>query len=289
MDLKQLRYFTTVAQLQNVSKAAEILHISQSSLSKQIARLETELGVLLFDRNGKKIRLNPAGMRFYDYSNLVLRETRNTEDDLRYLVRSRDCRIRIGAAGIPPGFLSIMTEFAALHPETEFILNTRIEEEEHLNINDFDALICPDEYRFEKLSGFPLYEEHYLFAVLCGSPYAGRHVFSTEMLKKSPVVFLRGNMLTPEYPFRVCSAFAGDPETMSFVDTREAHRRLIAAGIAAGFVPESEADAYRADPGIALLPIMNDRFTRSMKICFLREKHLSELGAQFREFVLARI
>ncbi len=128
MDMKQLRYFTTVAQLQNFSRAADLLHISQSSLSKQIARLETELGVFLFDRNGKKIRLNPAGMRFYDYSNMVLREIKNAKDDIRYLVRSQDHRIRIGTAGISDSFLQCMSEFSLLQPETEFIINSHIED-----------------------------------------------------------------------------------------------------------------------------------------------------------------
>ena len=57
MNISQLRYFTTVAQLENVSKAADLLYLSQSSLSKNIAKLEEELGMPLFDRNGKKITL----------------------------------------------------------------------------------------------------------------------------------------------------------------------------------------------------------------------------------------
>lgn len=286
MDMKQLRYFTTVAQLQNFSRAADLLHISQSSLSKQIARLEAELGVLLFDRNGKKIHLNPAGMRFYDYSNMVLREIKNTKDDIRYLVRSQDYRIRIGTASISDSFLQCMSEFSILHPETEFIINSRIEDEEHLNINDYDALICPDEYKFEKLNGYYLFDEHFHFAVSSYDPLSEKPAFSVSMLKNHPLVFLRGSMLTPEFPFRVCSAFAVDLGALSFADTREMHRRIISCGIAAGFVPESEAAAYRSDSNITLLPVMNDRFTRSMKICFLREKHLSELGTLFRKHVL---
>ena len=285
MDMKQLRYFTTVAQLQNFSRAADLLHVSQSSLSKQIARLESELGVQLFDRNGKKIRLNSAGMRFYDYSSMVLREIETAEEDIRFLVRSQDRRIRIGTAGTSNRFLACMAEFLQQHPDTEYIVNSRLEDDEHVNINDYDALICPNEYRFEKLSGHDIYEEDYFFAVPAASPLAGRTVFSTQMLNGHPLVFLRGSLLTPEFPFRVCSAITTHMDSFCFVDSRDMHRRIIGSGMACGFVPRSESDSYRADPAVHLLPIMNNRFSRTMKICFLREKHLSELGSAFRSFV----
>ena len=66
MNVLQLRYFITVAQLENVTKAADLLHISQSSLSKNISALEKELSVSLFDRNGKNIALNASGERFLE-------------------------------------------------------------------------------------------------------------------------------------------------------------------------------------------------------------------------------
>ena len=64
MELQQLKYFRKVAQYQNVSKAATDLHISQSALSRSIAKLEDDLQVSLFDRMGKKLVLNNEGARF---------------------------------------------------------------------------------------------------------------------------------------------------------------------------------------------------------------------------------
>ena len=141
MNIQQLRYFTAVAQLQNMSRAADFLHVSQSALSKQIANLETELGVALFERRGKKILLNQAGQRFFESGNTILQELKAAEDDLRLLDSSRDQRIRIGTEGITDDFLDCLSRFAKKYPEAEFILNNRIEYAEHLNINDFDALI----------------------------------------------------------------------------------------------------------------------------------------------------
>lgn len=64
MELNQLRYFQTVAKYQHMTRAAEELHISQSSLSKTIATLEADVGTNLFDRTGNRIVLNDVGRRF---------------------------------------------------------------------------------------------------------------------------------------------------------------------------------------------------------------------------------
>ena len=64
MELQQLRYFLTVARLEHMTRAAEELHITQPSLSITISRLEESLGVPLFDRYRRQIKLNEFGKAF---------------------------------------------------------------------------------------------------------------------------------------------------------------------------------------------------------------------------------
>lgn len=72
MDLAQLKYFKVVAECNNMSEAAEKLHISQPALSSAVKRLESELGVLLFDRTKNKIILNDAGKLALAHAKAVL-------------------------------------------------------------------------------------------------------------------------------------------------------------------------------------------------------------------------
>lgn len=72
MELLQLRYFRDAAETENFSKAAQKNFVPQPSISKTIGKLEQELGVKLFDRNGKKITLNADGKYFYDKVNSAL-------------------------------------------------------------------------------------------------------------------------------------------------------------------------------------------------------------------------
>ena len=83
MELIQLKYFKTVAQVGKINKAAEMLFISASALSTSISRLENELGVRLFDRTTNRIQLNEQGKIFLQYVNQVF----TTLDDARSTLR----------------------------------------------------------------------------------------------------------------------------------------------------------------------------------------------------------
>ena len=83
MDLLQLLYFRTVASLEHMTRAAEVLHVSQPSLSRTISNLEKELGTPLFYRTGRKITLNRYGRAFLKHVNLALDELQLGKDELR--------------------------------------------------------------------------------------------------------------------------------------------------------------------------------------------------------------
>ena len=139
MNLEQLRYFVTIAQLENVSRAAEVYHLSQSSLSKMISKMENELGTPLFERNGKRIRLNAAGTRFLEGSLMILQEADRTVSDLQMLSGEEALTIRVGFAGRINDLINCIHDFKAIHPRMQFDLRSDIEWIEHLDINDYDG------------------------------------------------------------------------------------------------------------------------------------------------------
>lgn len=99
MELRQLRYFLAVARQRNFSRAAEILHIAQPPLSRQIQQLEDELGVLLIDRSSRPIDLTEAGRFFYDQAGQIIARTEHMREQTRKIGLSKRERYVIGCVG----------------------------------------------------------------------------------------------------------------------------------------------------------------------------------------------
>lgn len=96
MDFTSLQYFVLVAKLENMSRAAESLHITQPALSKSISLLEENLGVDLFDRNGRSIKLNRYGKFFLERAESILKEYASAKEDLWNLVSPGQGVVSIG-------------------------------------------------------------------------------------------------------------------------------------------------------------------------------------------------
>ncbi len=95
MNLFHLRYFETLARTEHYSKAAEILSITQPSLSYAISTLESELGIQLFEKRGRNIVLTKYGKAFYSNVKEILANLDNAVRDIK-LVANGEGEINIG-------------------------------------------------------------------------------------------------------------------------------------------------------------------------------------------------
>lgn len=285
MNIQNLKYFAIVAKLENVSKAAELMHTSQSSISKNIFTLEEELGVKLFDRHGKRLVLNDAGKRFLQSCDRILQEAETVSKDLRHMSGGDDNLIRICAEETDRHLFNFLANFKISYPEVEYSIDSIPDGDELPDINKYDLIIYPDELRFRKFKGEDYYTEKYMFAVRNDNPLAERVSLPVKLMDGLPMVFLK-HRLAYEYPYHVCLAQTIKMSSVNFVDSRDLHRRMISSGIACGFVPEGSAEIYRNDSRIKLLHLTDERFSRQMKVCFKREKHLSVLGGAFRQSLI---
>lgn len=110
MELRQLTYFITISDAQSFTRAAEKLFVSQPALTGQINSLEAELGMKLFDRTNKSVRLTPAGEVFYKHATQVLSEVDNTLLHVQKIRRSEQSTIAFAVHPLFEGDI-----FFALH------------------------------------------------------------------------------------------------------------------------------------------------------------------------------
>lgn len=83
MDTRVIKYFLTVAQTNNITHAAQQLHITQPTLSRQIIDLEKELGVTLFDRKQRQMTLTTEGILFQQLASTILSLIDHTKEELQ--------------------------------------------------------------------------------------------------------------------------------------------------------------------------------------------------------------
>ncbi|MBI1201257.1 MAG: LysR family transcriptional regulator [Rhodopseudomonas sp.] len=97
MDLQQLRYFVSVAEVENISLAAHNLRVAQSAVSRQIRLLEDELGVVLLQRAGRGIRLTDSGERLRHRASDLIRQADDIRNDIRNRGTTPSGILRVGA------------------------------------------------------------------------------------------------------------------------------------------------------------------------------------------------
>ena len=97
MEIQQLRYMVALAQEKHFLRASESVHISQPTLSQQIQKLEKELGVFLFERSPRQVRLTPEGERFLPYALSVLDTLEKAGSDMKQGIGELAGRVILGA------------------------------------------------------------------------------------------------------------------------------------------------------------------------------------------------
>lgn len=124
MDLRQLRYFSALAETLNFHRAAERLHISQPPLTVAIRKLEDELGVALFERDPRGVRLTTAGLAAIAPAREALAAAEKVRDAVRQGAAGLRGRLSIGFIGSAIGELlpRIVSPFRQAYPEVELAL-----------------------------------------------------------------------------------------------------------------------------------------------------------------------
>ena len=113
MEIRQLEYFVAVAEMGGFTRAAEVCHVVQTTVSHAVATLERELGVRLFDRTGRAVELTPEGHVFLDDARAIVERTQRAERNLQTYHELGESTVRIGyyGAGLAEDFPETIRRF----------------------------------------------------------------------------------------------------------------------------------------------------------------------------------
>jgi DNA-binding transcriptional LysR family regulator len=177
MELRHVRYFVAVAEHQHFGRAAEALHTAQPSLSQQVRQLEREIGVPLFERTTRKLRLTPAGELFLAESRQLLAHVTASVERARAVAKGERGHLTVtfvsgamGAGALP----HVMHDFQESHPDVALNVQpmpafTQIESlrEGHVHVGFFSA-----GYKEEEFGEQFLWRERLVLAAPETHPYA---------------------------------------------------------------------------------------------------------------------
>ena len=199
MELRLLHYFLTVAREENISRAAEALHITQPTLSRQMAQLEEESGVRLFDRSvgTRKIALTGEGILLRRRAEEILELVDKTQHELAEQEGQVQGTIAIGCGEI--GSVGLLPElfqgFREKHPLVQFDLftagNDSICERMEQGLLDFGILLGPPAMeRYDCV--FTGWHEKWTALIPPKSPLAEKETVTAKDLRDVPLILPRG-------------------------------------------------------------------------------------------------
>jgi transcriptional regulator, lysR family len=196
MEIRVLRYFLTVAREETISRAADILHITQPTLSRQLSQMEEDMGVRLFERGPRKISLTAEGRLLRRRAEEILELVGKTEDEIRHQDQTLSGVISIGCGdlGAVQRLPDLIRPFTEHYPSVTFDLYTtsadHIRDRLDRGVTDIGLLLEPvnmEKYDYVRLSR----HEEWVVILPPDSPLSQKEAVTPQDLKDVPLILPR--------------------------------------------------------------------------------------------------
>lgn len=196
MEIRVLRYFLTVVREESITKAAEILHITQPTLSRQLAQMEEEVGVKLFHRGARRIELTNEGILLRRRAEEILQLVDKTEKELIEQEEQVEGKISIGCGEIAAVQVlpKLIKTFREKYPQVTFDIFTAtadlVKEQMDKGLLDIGLLLEPvdmEKYDFIRLD----VKEKWVVLMRPDSPLAEKEFVTAKDLSELPLILPR--------------------------------------------------------------------------------------------------
>lgn len=271
MDFRQLNYFVAVAEALSFSRAAERLHVSQPPVSQQIRLLEDDLGVQLFERTRRVVRLTHAGRLFYEQAVGILAQYAAARELCAGSADGSAGRLRVAfTASVPmfEDFPRVLQDFRRRWPRVDMDLRhlSTGEQLQALASGDIDVGFLRPSSAFKAPPSFEireLWQDELVLAVAKDHPQAGARVKSRlrDLAGEEFILFPQAVGCGLFEHISTLAAQAGfAPRIVQEVRENSTTLALVAAGLGISIVPSIYAGTK--PPGVVFKPIV-DVQTRS--------------------------
>jgi DNA-binding transcriptional LysR family regulator len=292
MDLLQLRHFQAVARHQHVSRAAAELGVAQPSLSRTVARLEADLGVPLFDRQGRGVRLNQFGTAFARRVEAALAQLDDGRRELADAAELSQGSVTVAAETLRP-LTGLLARYLAQYPGVRLSLHQSTAQEMPARLLSGESDLClasqplaEPGLRTAELRTAELRTEEVLLAVPLGHRLAGRRRVRIPDLAAEPVVTTRPGYWPRVLTDRLFADAGLRPAIACEGDELGTIRGLISAGLGIGLLP-SVARAATDDPPVGWLTVDHPGCRRTLALAWRGDRYLAAAARRLRDLIVA--
>jgi DNA-binding transcriptional LysR family regulator len=281
MDLRRLMYFVAVAEELHFGRAASRLGIAQPPLSRQIAQIECDLGVLLFDRSRSQIRLTQAGETMLERARDVIDRLEQAEQEVRRIGEGSAGRLRVAfvgsaAYGILP---NVIKTFRNDYPDIELAISAmnNAELKRALIQREVDIAVARPALEDEELHSQPFHHEPLIVALPDTSPALESDPLELVSLKRETFILYprKPRPSFADHIINICKIEGFIPKAQIMAQDYQTAISLVSVGVGISLVPESVSRSERT--GVTYRPYVGNNPGTSLSLNYRRDNRMPHL------------
>ena len=277
ISYKLLKVFLTLSEQKNFTRAAEHCHVSQSTFSGMIQRLEDEVGTRLFDRDTRNVALTPEGELFAEAARHLVNDIQWTFSDLQDYVSKKKGRVGIAVLpSIAGGWLPpVIAEYRRLYPgiaiEIHDVLSDRCIE--LLQQGQIDIALAAPNSSLDEYATEHFYTDHFYLICRHDHPIASRPIVSLSDLRGCEFIRLARTTSVHQHIVNAIGATGVSSSSFEVVNLSTV-AGLIVAGLGISLLPELTLSHFR-HPDLAVVPLEPPGISRPIYTIMRKDKPLS--------------
>ena len=274
MEVHQLRYFCAIARHGTFTRASEVEHVAQPSLSQQILKLEAELGARLFDRLPRSAKLTVFGKAFLPKAERILRELQDAKTELRDMSGNAKGEVVVGIIPTISTYLlpKLLNDFTVRHPFTTIRIIEDITPAllQRLHEGTIDLAVAALPVAGADLASLTLFEEKLYVVLPEKHRLASRSSLPLSRLEGEPFLLLKEGHCFRDNLIAACRKSNMSPSVVFESGQFASILAMVSAGMGVSAVP---AMAVQPQSGCKFIPISGKHSTRTVGIVISRHHY----------------
>ncbi|MBQ9479392.1 MAG: LysR family transcriptional regulator [Selenomonadaceae bacterium] len=284
MELRQLEYFQMASRLKNITRAAQRLRVSQPNITVAIKKLETELGILLFDRSQKQLSLTPEGAVFLSRIDTALRCIEDAVLEVNDYKQLQKGTIKIGIPPMMGAYLvpKILSGFQHLHQGLDVLLfeegSMSIREKLERDELDFGIVIISN--MTPTLNVLPMSRSQLMVCVSSDSPLAKKQSIASKDIARADLIMMKEGSYLREILQERLKQLKITPNVVLESSQIVTIKGLVTHGVGIAFLLDFICDSTE---GIASVPLADPIYV-DIGLAWKRDRYVSKAAQAFIDF-----